>query len=101
MTVQVPTDDSVPMLNPTFSGAVSPSDVMVAVTSPVAPVKTLCVWAPLTVSLPVNVSVTVTGSGVVGMLTISPSQPAAPMAANSTSARRIDALIRKWIPLRT
>ena len=49
-TVQLPTVDSVPMLNPTFSGAFSPSEVTVAVTMPVALVNTLCVWAPLTVS---------------------------------------------------
>ena len=77
MTVHVPTDDSVPMLKPTLAGGFSPSDVRVAATGPVAAVNTLWVAAPLMFRVPVNVSVTVTGSGVVGMLSISPAQPAA------------------------
>ena len=49
---------SVPMLKPTLAGGLSPSEVSVALTAPVAPVKTFCVAAPLMLSVPVNVSVT-------------------------------------------
>ena len=60
----------VPMLKPTFAGASSPSEVSVAVTVPVAAVKNWCVWPPLMFSVPVKVSVVITGSGVVGSSSI-------------------------------
>jgi hypothetical protein len=53
------------------------------------------------VMVPENVSVTITGSGVVGRLAISPSQANDTAASDSAATKRIEALIRKWILLRT
>src|SRR6266540_801594 len=61
----------VPTPNPTTSSALGLSEVSVAVTEPVVLTANECVAAPLAVIVPLNVSVTVSGVVVVGVVGVS------------------------------